>query len=210
MKSTIFGPTAVLAIIIMLFTTPLFAKTTVINVKRMASELQMIVKNRAKLSCIELTVGSLKASGLTVISKSKAVIASSAARKLARSAGKKGAAAIDREERCHCDRGAAMAGYEIYERRSHLQKNKHNKRLNKKLMSFYPKDAAGKPRFLMIGERLDKSILLALPKPRENKRYDDCGRLCKRSRKRTNAKAVAAGKPEPFPNLEYPRKKSCN
>ena len=164
LKSILCG--AITAWAIGLFSVPVYGADTVIDVRKMASETQLIAKNRAKLSCVELTVGSLKASGLTVIATSKSVIAGGAARKLARSVGKSASAAIEREEKCHCDRGAAMAGYEIYERRLHLQKNKRNKRLNKKLINLYPKDANGKPRFLAIGEKLDNSILAQLPPPR--------------------------------------------
>lgn len=185
------------------------AKDIVIDVKKVAADVKALVKNRAKLSCIELSLASLQATQLNVIAASKSVKASSATRKLARSVGKSASAAIAKEEQCHCDRGAAMPGYEIFERRLHLQKSKRNKRINRTLINFYPKDATGKPRFLRIGEPLDDRILAQLPPPIANKRFDDCGRSCKRARKRTNAAAVAAGKPEPFPNLEYPRKKAC-
>lgn len=165
-----------------------------------------IANNAAELSCIELTVGSLNAMALTMVSDARIVKASDATRKISGAIGKSASAKIAREEKYHCDRGAAMAGYEIFERRLHLQKTKHNRRLNQSLISYYPKDASGNPRFLEVGEKISRSILNQLPAPYENKRFDDCGRLCKAARKRTNAKAVAAGKPEPFPNLEYPRK----
>jgi hypothetical protein len=168
-----------------------------------------IANNSSELSCIELTLGSLQANALTSISNPRIVKASDATRALAGAVGRKATVAIDKELLCHCDRGAAMPGYEIFERRQHLQKNKKNRSLNASLTDFYPKDTAGKPRFLEPGEKLSKATLNKLPLPLSSKRFDDCGRSCKAARKRTNASAVAAGKPEPYPNLQYPLKKSC-
>ncbi len=168
-----------------------------------------IAKNSSEMSCIELTLGSLDAFALTAIANPKIVKASDTTRALSGAVGKSASAKIDREEQCHCDRGAAMPGYEIFERRMHLQKNKYNRNLNQSLINYYPKDASGKPRFLEPGEKISRATLNQLPHPYENKRFDDCGRSCKASRKRTNAQAVAAGKPEPYPNLEYPRKQEC-
>lgn len=172
-------------------------------------EVLNIAKNRAEMSCPELNLGSLKAYGLKSVANSKLVEADDTTRLLAESVGGSAYEAIEKELKCHCDRGAPMPGYEIFERRQYLQENRRNRRINQTYASFYPKDDTGQLRFLKPGEEIDRAVLEQLPPAAKTERYDNCGAQCKAARKRTNAKAVAEGKPEPFPNLQYPRKQAC-
>jgi hypothetical protein len=102
-----------------------------------------------------------------------------------------------------------MPGFELYERRDHLIKSLKNDVIRPELASFFPKDEKGKPRFLHFGELVTDAVLEKLPPTPIKDRLDNCPEDCKASRKRTNAKAVAEGKPEPYPLLQYPKKLLC-
>ncbi len=99
-----------------------------------------IAANRAEVSCIELTLGSLQAFVLKSVGNSKLVEADDKTRLLAGAIGGSADKLIEQERQCHCDRGVAMLGYEIFERRNHLQKNKRNRTINQSFIKFYPKD----------------------------------------------------------------------
>lgn len=172
-------------------------------------EVLEIAANRAEISCIELTLGSLQAYVLKSIGNPNIVKADKQTQLLAGAIGGNADKLIDQERKCHCDRGVAMPGYEIFERRNHLQKNKKNRILNQSYIQYYPKDENGQPRFLRNGEKIDRSILMRLPEAPKMERFDDCGSKCKKARANVNAEARAAGKPEPWPNLQHPRKKPC-
>lgn len=172
-------------------------------------EVLQIAANRSEMSCFELTLGSLYAGALKNVADPRLVEADESTRLLAGSIGGKADKLIESELACHCDRGAPMPGYEVFERREQLLQNRRAPRISAELAAFYPKDETGQPRFLSNGEKLERAVLDQLPAAPAKARYDDCDRLCKEARKRTNAKAVAEGQPEPFPNLEYPRKQPC-
>lgn len=169
-----------------------------------------LADNAPQMSCIELTVGSLRATGLNAVSDSRIVKADTATRIVAGSVGSVAKQKIDKELECHCDRGQPMPGYEKWEKRSHLIKSRTNRTLKPQLMSLYPRDENGNPRFLRIGEPLEESIIAQLPPVPTPARFDDCGRQCKAARARMNAAAIAEGKPEPWPNLQPPRKAQCS
>lgn len=168
-----------------------------------------IANNARAMSCGELALGSTYAFALRSVANPKVASADALTRVAALKVGQEAGQKIDKEMQCHCHEGLATRGFEIYERRQHLQKNRANQRLNPELAGFYPKDTAGKPRFLEPGEPISRSVLTQLPPPNPVKRKSDCNRKCKEARARTNAKALAAGEPEPWPNLTRPRPKIC-
>jgi hypothetical protein len=146
---------------------------------------------------------------LSIVAKAQSISADATTRAVADAVAKRAGPQIDKELECHCDGGVAQPGYELFERRLLLQKTRTNRTLNSEFISYYPKDAAGQPRFLEIGEPISRATLGKLPPAPQKERFDDCGRKCKAARARTNAAAVAAGKPEPWPNLQRPRKAQC-
>ena len=168
-----------------------------------------IATNRKKVSCIELTLGSLHSFMLGAIADPRMVKADESTRLVAGTIGNASKQLIEDEEKCHCDRGVPMPGHELYERREHLQKNLKNPSVRPELASFYPKDEQGQPRFLRPGETIDDSVLQGLPPVPAKARQDDCPERCKEARGNLNAKARAEGKPEPWPNLEHPKKVAC-
>ena len=168
-----------------------------------------IATNRKKVSCIELTLGSLHSFMLGAIADPRMVKADESTRLVAGTIGNASKQLIEDEEKCHCDRGVPMPGYELYERREHLQKSLKNPSVRPELASFYPRDEQGQPRFLRHGEAIGDNLLQSLPPVPAKARHDDCYQDCKDARARTNATARAEGKPEPWPNLEHPKKIAC-
>lgn len=168
-----------------------------------------IANNAGTMSCGELALGSVYATALKSIANPKVASADALTRAAALKVGQDAGQKIEKEMQCHCHEGLATRGFEIYERRLHLQKTRTNRRLNPALARFYPSNSAGQPRFLEPGEPISRAVLAQLPPPAAVKRKSDCGRKCKAARARTNAAAVAAGKPEPWPNLQRPRPNIC-
>ena len=103
-----------------------------------------IAKNRKKVSCIELTMGSLQSFALEVASPEKPAEPNVAATEAPAAVTPPATATpatsdqqlIDDEKACHCDRGVAMAGFELYERREHLLKQSKYPEIRNELAAY--------------------------------------------------------------------------
>ena len=102
-----------------------------------------------------------------------------------------------------------MPGYELYERRGNLLKLAKSPEIRAELNRYYPKGEKGAPRFLRYGEKISDDTLKNLPVVAPRPYVDTCNSACKESRTLQNAKAKTEGQPEPWPNLERPKKQAC-
>lgn len=168
-----------------------------------------IAQNAPRMSCAELSFAHLQSGVLGQVSRSKRVNTNARTRLLGGIIDTAASPRLEAELNCHCDVITPMPGFELYERRISLLKTAKNTNLNDGYLGLYPKNEAGQPRFLQPGEDVSDDVLNQLPPAEIIPPSDDCGWSCKGARKRTNEKAIAEGKPEPFPGLKKPRKMAC-
>ena len=168
-----------------------------------------IAVNRAQMSCLELLLGDIHAMTYSMAATSNAIKGDETLRQLASLLGAPSQRLINQEQKCHCDIGSAMAGYELFERRTHLFKTRKAKKPQAEFAEFYPRDENGQLRFLRYDEAISEDVLQQLPPVAIPEPYDDCGRSCRAARKRTNAAALAEGKEEPYPDLKRRPKAAC-
>lgn len=175
------------------------------------ADIAAIAKNRKKMSCIELSAGGAQARSLAstateVVADAGAATESSA--EPAKPLPPSNAQLIDEELACHCDRGQATSGNELYERRENLMQLAKYPGIRQELMTHYPKEK-GEPRFLRFGELLSDDTLKKLPVVAPHFQSETCNNACKSGRAKDNETAKTQGRPEPWPDLEAPKPVAC-
>ena len=168
-----------------------------------------ITANRKKVSCIELAMGSAQTAMPEAAAVATTAPAADAAPAAAATPSVSSTQLIDDEAACHCQYGAPMPGYELYERRGNLLKLAKSPEIRAELNRYYPKGEKGAPRFLRYGEKISDDTLKNLPVVAPRLRPDNCDSKCKDGRALQNSKAKAEGQPEPWPNLERSARMAC-
>ncbi|GLS19619.1 hypothetical protein GCM10007874_26360 [Labrys miyagiensis] len=175
------------------------------------ADVAAVASGRKRMSCIELIMGDLYAFGMETVATAPSIEADASTRAISGAVGPSSKRLIEEEMKCHCDGTVPMPGYELFERRQDLLRGGGTTPLSPDLLSYYPKDANGQPRFLHYGENIPDAMLRKLPPVPPGHRSGQCdgSQSCLEARARINAQARAEGKPEPYPNLETPPKALC-
>ena len=182
-----------------------------------------IATNRKKVSCLELALAGVQSGALetAAIDAATQAVAQQAVTQQADTQidaatpvspappKPSNAQLINEEDACHCDRGSAMPGYELYERRQNLLPSTRAPEIRDDFTRYYPRGDKGAPRHLRPGEKISEDTLRKLPVVAPRLYTDACDSKCKERRTVANSKAKAEGQPEPWPNLASPSKQAC-
>ena len=193
-----------------------------------AEDVANIATNRKKVSCLELALAGVQSGALEMAAidaatqavaqqavtqpavTQQAVTQIGAATRVSPAPPKpSNAQLINEEDACHCDRGSALPGYELYERRQNLLPSARAPEIRDELTRYYPRGDKGAPRHLRPGEKISEDTLRKLPVVAPRLYTDVCDSKCKEGRALQNSKAKAEGQPEPWPNLASPSKQAC-